>query len=212
MACLGISLGDLLPSWLKHFVAIPSPDRSYTSSPRNISMPEGRGSPASHRNSVNSRTGYVSGTLDLPCPAHLPMLSKSAMDDEYCMWKPFSYNPTPPLPMTRSQARRKPSAVYSSILGMLFVQALFILFRIWCTNSVGVKQFLKYEGVRYQPGSPYYLWLFVKYDDSAVGYVGVPSLSFNADVSLQRKLKDLVPQYDWKFLEKYGFGFLNPIL
>lgn len=213
MACLGISLGNLLPAWLKRFVAIPSSDRSYTSSPRNISTPEGRGSPASHRNSVNSRTGYVSGTIDLPSPARMPTLSKSAMDDEYHMWKPFACNQTLPLPMTRSQARRKPSAVYSSILGMLFIQALFILFWVLCTNPVGVNQFLKYEGVRYQPGSPYYLWLFVKYDDSAVGYVGVPSFSFNADVSLQRKLKKLVPQNDWKYLEeKYGFGFINHIL
>ena len=159
MACLGIFLGDLLPSWLKHFVAILNPDWSNTSSPRNIFMPEGCRAPATHRSSVNSRTGYMSGTLELPSPTHLPTLSKSAMDDEYHMLKPFSYNPTPPLPMIRSQARHKPSAVYSSILGMLFIQVLFILFWVWCTNSVGVKQFLKYEGVRYKPGSPYYLWL-----------------------------------------------------
>ena len=214
MACLGISLDYLLPSWLKRSVATPNSNSSYTNSSRNIFLQEGRGSPVTHRSSVNSRTGYVPGTLELPCPspAHLSTLSKSELDDEYHMWKPFAYNPTPPLPMTRSRARRKPSVVYSSTLGMLFIQVLFILFRVWCTNSVGINQFLRYEGVRYQSGSPYYLWLLVKYDDSAIGYVGVPSLSFNADVSLQRKLKDLVPQYDWKFLEKYGFGFLNPIL
>ena len=51
MACLGISLGGLLPSWLKRVVIIPSPERSYTSSPRSISVPEGHGSPASHSNS-----------------------------------------------------------------------------------------------------------------------------------------------------------------
>ena len=215
MACFGISLSDLLPAWLKRFVAIPSPDRSYTSSPRNVSMPEERGSSALPWSSVNSMAGYASGTLELPCPspAHLPTLSKSAMDDEYRMWKPFSYNPTPPLPMTRSQARHKPSAVYSSTLGMLFIQALFILFRASCTNSVGIQQFLKYEGVRYQPGSPYHLWLFVKYNDLAVGYVGVPPFSFNANVSLQQKLKKLVPENDWKYLEKkYGFEFVNHIL
>lgn len=96
---------------------------------------------------------------------------------------------------------------------MLFIQVLFILFLVYYTNSLGVKRFLKYEGVRYQPGSPYYLWLFVKYDDSTVGYVGVSSFSFNANVSLQQKLKKLVPQNDWEYLEeKYGFGFISPIL
>ena len=55
--------------------------------------------------------------------------------------------------------------------------------------------------------------LFVKYDDSAVGHVGVSSFSFNANVSLQWKLKKLVPQDDWKYIEeKYGFGFINQIL
>ena len=210
MTCLGISLGGLLPSWLKRFVAIPSPERSYTSSPRSISVPEGRGSPASHRNSVNSRTGYVSGTLDLPTPARLPTLSKSTMDDEYHMWKPFACNRTRPLPMTRS--RERPDAVYSPTLGTLFIPALFALFWIWCTNLVKIDQYLGYEGVRYRPDSPYYLWLLVKYNDSTIGYVGVPSLSFNADVSLQRELKNFVPQYDWNFLENRGFGFLNPIL
>ena len=211
MACFGISLGDLLP-WLKRFIAIPSPERSYTSSSRSISMPEERSSPASHRNSVNSRTGYVSGILDLPSPARLHTVSKSTMDDEYHMWKPFACNRPRPLPMTRSRARHKPSVVYSSTLGMLFIQVLFILFRVWWTNSVGVKRFLKYEGVIFKAGPPYYLWLFVEYDDSAVGYVGVPSFSFNANVPLKQNLKEIVPQDYWGYLEeKYGFRFVNSL-
>ena len=134
MACLGISLSDLLPYWLKHFIAISSPERSYTSSPRNISMLGGHGSPASHRSSVNSKTGYVPGTLELPCPspAHLSTLSKSAMDDEYHMWKPFAYNPTTPLPMTRSRERRKPSVVYSSTLGMLYAVYPSVIYPLSC--------------------------------------------------------------------------------
>ena len=114
--------------------------------------------------------------------------------------------------MTRSQVRRKASAVYSSTLGMLSIPALFYP-PFGLTNLVGVTKILKYEGVRYQLDSPYYLWLFVKYDDSAEGYVGVPSLSFNADVSLQQELKDLVPPSEWQDLqEKYGFGFIDQIM
>lgn len=111
--------------------------------------------------------------------------------------------------MTRSQARRKPSAVYSSTLGMLSIPALFYP-PLGLTNLVGVTKFLKYAGVRYRQDSPYYLWLFVKYDDSAEVYVAVPSLSFNVDVSLQQELKDLVPPSEWQDLQdKYGSGFID---
>ena len=210
MGCLGYFLGDLLPSCLKHFFAIPGPNQDYTSSPRNISMLEGCGSPTSHRSSVNSETGYVSGILNLPSPTCLHTVSKSTINDEYHMWKPFACNRPRPLPMTRSRERRKPPVVYLSTLGMLFIQVLFILFRVWWTNSVGIKRFSKYKGVMYKASTPYYLCLFVEYDDSAVGYVGVPSSSFNANVSLKQNLKEIVPQDHWGYLEeKYGFGFVN---
>lgn len=115
--------------------------------------------------------------------------------------------------MTRSRTRRKPSAVYSPSLGMLFIPVLYILFWVQCTNSVDIKRILKYVGVRYQPDTPYYLWLFVRYDDSALGYVGVPPLSFNANVSLQKELKKIVPESEWSYLQKkYGFGFRDPIM
>ena len=201
MACLGISLGNLLPSWFKRFVPIPSPDRS-TSPSRNNCSPEGIGPHGSCRSAVNWRTGYVSGITELPCPpaAHLPASLKSTMDEDV-------------FPITRSRTRRKPSAVYSPSLGMLFIPVLFILFWVWCTNSVDIKRILKYVGVRYQPDTPYYLWLFVRYDDSALGYVGVPPLSFNANVSLQKELKKIVPESEWEYLQqKYGFAFVMPVL
>ena len=65
----------------------------------------------------------------------------------------------------------------------------------------------------YKASTPYYLCLFVEYDDSAVGYVGVPSSSFNANVSLKQNLKEIVPQDYWGYLEeKYGFRFVNSLL
>ena len=154
------------------------------------------------------------GILKLPCPdlAHLPASSKSNKEevDEHKRWRPFSHNQTPPL--SRSQARRKPSAVYSSTLGMLSIPALFYP-PLGLTNLVGVTKFLEYAGVRYRLDSPYYLWLFVRYDDLAEGYVGVPSLSFNANVSLQQELKVLVPRSEWQDLqEKYGFGFIDQMM
>ena len=213
MGCLGYFLGDLLPSCLKHFFAIPGPNQDYTSSPHNISMLEGHGSPTSHRSFVNLETDCMSEILKLPSPpASCVSASSKPVADEYERWKPISYNPTPPLPMTRSRERRKPPVVYSSTLGMLFIQVLFILFRVWWTNSVGIKQFSKYEGVMYKASTPYYLCLFVEYDDSAVGYVGVPSSSFNANVSLKQNLKEIVPQDYWGYLEeKYGFRFVNSL-
>lgn len=212
MACLGISLGDLLPSWFKRFVAIPSSNWSYTSSSRNTSSPEGIGSHGSCRSAVNWEAGYVPGITDLPCPpaAHLPASSFDEVDEcaRRIPRKPFSFHQTPPLPI-RSRARSN----YSPTLGMLFIPALFILFWVWCTDPVGIKQFISYEGVRYKPDSPYYLWLFVKYNDSSVGYVTVPPLSFNADVSLQAKLKDLIPKDEWGYLQqRYGFGFIDPMM
>lgn len=113
--------------------------------------------------------------------------------------------------LSRSQARRKPS-VYSSTLGMLSIPALFYP-PLGLTNLVGVTKFLEYAGVRYRLDSPYYLWLFVRYDDLAEGYVKVPSLSFNTNVSLQQELKDLVPRSEWQDLqEKYGFEFIDQIM
>lgn len=91
--------------------------------------------------------------------------------------------------------------------------ALFISFWVWCTNSIGVERFFKYQGVGYKPSSPFCLWLSVQYHDLSTGLVGVSPFFFNADVSLQQNLKGLVPRDDWQHLEeKYGFGFLNQIL
>lgn len=200
MACFGISsLGNLLPSWLRCFV-VPSPDRPFTNSPRNI-IPE----PA------DWGAGRVSGVLELPLPpVHLAASPKSTInEDEYERWKPLSYNPI--LPMTKS--RCKLPVTYLPSLGMLFIPVLFILFWVWCTNSEGIEKFLKYEGVRYEPGRPYCLWCFVKYDDSSIGYVGVQTLSFNADVLLQQDLKRLVPNIYWKHLQvDYGFAFFDWML
>ena len=76
-----------------------------------------------------------------------------------------------------------------------------------------VTKFLKYTGVKHQLDSPSYLLFNARYDDSAEGYVGVPSLLFNAIVSLQHELKDLVPRSEWQDLQsKYGFGFIDQIM
>lgn len=148
------------PYWLKHYVAAASsPNWCYTSS--SCLLPERNDLPASHRSYLVSHVPHSPSIIKLPCPpvAHLPASSKSAMDedeaDEYERWKSFSCNQTSALPMARSPAQCKSSAVYSLVLGMLFIPILFILFWIWCTNSVEVREFLKYEGVRYQPDSPY---------------------------------------------------------
>ena len=93
----------------------------------------------------------------------------------------------------------------------VYPSAIYPLSCLW-TNSVGIKWFSKYEGVMYKASTPYYLCLFVEYDDSAVGYVGVPSSSFNANVSLKQNLKEIVPQDYWGYLEeKYGFRFVNSL-
>ena len=123
MACF--PLGDLLPIWFKRYFGIPRPDRSYTSSSRNTSSPEGSGPHASHRSSTNQSILHLSGLINVPPSAYLPV-SKSAMDelDEYARWRPQ----TPPLqPMTKNQPRRKRSVVYSSDLSMLYPSAIYPL-------------------------------------------------------------------------------------
>lgn len=98
-------LHDLLPSWLKRFVAIPSnSDRSYTSSSRNTSLLEvGSSSPVSHESPVNSLTGYVPGITVLPSPppAFLSTPSKSAVHG-YQVCEPFSFNRTSPIPRQKT--------------------------------------------------------------------------------------------------------------
>lgn len=135
MACFGFRLDDVLPSWLKRFFAFPSSGWSYTSSSRKTSSPERSSSRDSCRSSVNWRLGYMSKFFELPCPdpVHLPQSTKSSMEevDEYKRWRPFSSNRTPPLPMTRSQARCKPFAVYSPDLSMLSTLAWFFFFLLY---------------------------------------------------------------------------------
>ena len=97
MTCLDISsLLDLLPSWLKHFVAISShSDRSYTSSANN-SLLEERSSP--HKHPVNSLTGFVPGITVLPTlpPTYLSTTAKSTVH-EYQAHEQYSFHRTPPL-------------------------------------------------------------------------------------------------------------------
>ena len=100
MTCLDISfLLDLLPSWLKHFIAIPShSDRSYTSSANNSLLEERSSSLASHKCPVNSLTGYVPGITVLPSPppTYLSTTPKSTMHG-YQAHESSSFHRTPPL-------------------------------------------------------------------------------------------------------------------
>lgn len=121
MACLGTSFLRLLPTWVRWPFATPSnSDLPSRGSSRNTSSQE-------RSSSVYPRTGYVSGILELPCPppAHLPTPSKSAMHrvDGYQRWKPFSFNPTPPISRGRikSPALRKPPILFTYNLGMHFL-------------------------------------------------------------------------------------------
>ena len=132
MGCFDISfLHDLLPLWLKCFVAIPSnSDWPYTSSSPNTSLlEEGSGSSASHKSPVNLLTGYVPGITMLPSPpsAYLSTISKSAMHG-YQGCEPFSFNQTPPIPkgkatsfdnnMERLPALHRPPSFFSSTSDM----------------------------------------------------------------------------------------------
>ena len=116
MTCLDISfLLDLLPSWLKHLVAIPShSDRSHTSSANDSLLEERSSSLASHKCPVNPLTGYVPGITVLPSPppTYLSTTPKSAVHG-YQAHEPFSFHRTPPLeppiifiPTTGHAARR----------------------------------------------------------------------------------------------------------
>ena len=70
-----------------------------------------------------------------------------------------------------------------------------------------VKHFIRYKGVAYRlPSSMQYMWLYVQYNDSSRGYVGVSPCSFNDDVLLQKGLESIITHDDWQWLEeKYGF-------
>ena len=95
MTCLDISfLLDLLPSWLKHFVAIPS----HTSSANDSLLEERSSSLASHKHPVNSLTGYVPGiaVLPSPLPIYLSTTPKSTVH-AYQAHDPSSFHRTPPL-------------------------------------------------------------------------------------------------------------------
>ena len=108
MACLNISyLCNLLPSWLKRFVTIPSnPDRPYASPSCNISLlEEGSGSLATYESPGNSSTEnvYVPGITELPSPpsAYLSTISKPDMYG-YQGCEPCSFNQTPPIPKEKA--------------------------------------------------------------------------------------------------------------
>lgn len=43
--------------------------------------------------------------------------------------------------------------------------------------------------------------------------MNVDSFTFNTDPWLQKRLKEIVPEHGWSYLQKkYDFGFKNPIL
>lgn len=131
MACLNISfLNDLLPSWLKRFVAVSSNSDQTSSSSRNTSLlEEGNSSPVSHKSTVHSLTEHVPGITVLPSPppVYLSTTSKSAVLG-YQRCEPFSLNQTPPIPkeratsfdktMKRLPALYKPPIFFSSTSGM----------------------------------------------------------------------------------------------
>ena len=149
-ACLGISLGDILPSWLKRFVAISSSNRSYTSSSRNTSSPEGAGPYGSCRSSVNWGGRVCAWNYWSSLPA---CCASACLIIRWGRWmcKTETMETIFIPPNTTSRARSN----YSPTLDLLFIPALFILFWVWCTDPVGIKQFISYDGVRYKPDSPY---------------------------------------------------------
>ena len=130
MACLNISfLNDLLPSWLKRFVAVSNNSDQTSSSSRNTSLLEGNSSPVSHKSTVHLLTEYVPGITVLPSPPpiYLSTTSKSAVLG-YQRYKPFSLNQTLPIPKERATnfdktmkqlpALYKPPIFFSSTSGM----------------------------------------------------------------------------------------------
>ena len=108
MACLNISyLCDLLLSWLKHSVTIPSnPGRPYASPSCNISLlEEGNGTLATYESLGNLSTEnvYVPGITKLPSPpsAYFSTISKPDMDgNQRC--EPCSFNQTLPIPKEKA--------------------------------------------------------------------------------------------------------------
>ena len=117
MVCLNIPfLHDLLPSWLKCSVAIPSSLDQTPSSSRNTSLLEEgssseNSSPVSHKNPICSLTEYMPGitVLPSPSPAYLFTTSKSAVHGVvdgygYQGCEPFSYNRTPPIPRVKTKS------------------------------------------------------------------------------------------------------------
>ena len=134
MACLNISyLCDLLLSWLKHSVTIPSnPGRPYASPSCNISLlEEGNGTLATYESLGNLSTEnvYVPGITKLPSPpsAYFSTISKPDMDgNQRC--EPCSFNQTLPIPkekatsfdnnMEQFPALHKPPIFFSSTSGM----------------------------------------------------------------------------------------------
>ena len=129
MTCLDISfLLDLLPSWLKHLVAIPShSDRSHTSSANDSLLEERSSSLASHKCPVDSLTGYMPGIIVLPSPppAYPPPASKLAVPAYREHGPPFYRTPPlgPPIIFPKHAADRPmngssqcPTALWSIIL------------------------------------------------------------------------------------------------
>ena len=101
MACLNISsLLDLLPSWVKRLIDIPSDSRRpYMSSSRNTSLwEEESNSPALRQKSMNSPPVHVPGITVLPSepPTYPPPTSKSALHG-YREYESPPFHRTPPL-------------------------------------------------------------------------------------------------------------------
>ena len=138
MACLNTSsLQDLLPSWVKRLIDIPSNSRRpCMSSSRNTSLwEEESNSPASRQNSMNSPPVHVPGITVLPSepptyppPIYPPPTSKSAVHG-YREYESPPFHRTPPLEppiifisvsdaadRSMNGSSRCPTALWSSIL------------------------------------------------------------------------------------------------
>lgn len=121
MACLGVSLRDLLPSWLRCFIAIPS--RSYARSSRNTSFSKEGDPCGSYRNSIDW-TGYVPEE-ELQCPDPPQAPKQATSEDKYHNWPSFSCN-------TTRQIQREPT-IYPPSLGMHYS-----FFYFFCTFGFDV--------------------------------------------------------------------------
>ena len=100
MACLNISsLLDLIPSWMKRLIDIPSVlHRPYVSSSRNTSLWEEESNLPTSRQNSDSPTMHVPGVIVLPSPppTYPPPISRPAVHG-YQEYKQPPFYQTPPL-------------------------------------------------------------------------------------------------------------------